>query len=275
MTRRRSYALVAVVCALPRVALAFHEHSGILSNLEKSSGLARMFLKTGTFGYVPGPADGVHPAPLRLVPDRRLLDRRLPLVVDRGSQLLVAIATSVVVFEIGRRFLSRAHRTDRSRDRDAAAVPRLARHPREPRDPRPADRGRNLPAGAARREPPVVALAAALGVVCGIGILSNARLWSCPSLLAYLLWRRAGWAAAIAVPVLAAVAVAPWVVRNKVEVGCWAITTDARSIWKANNVNTYAVLTPGLWIDQVPDIPQRQVAGSPIAGRRPGGAGFI
>jgi hypothetical protein len=44
----------------------------------------------------------------------------------------------------------------------------------------------------------------------------------------------------------------PWVVRNKVSVGCWAVTTDARALWKANNVNTYATLSRGGWIDHVP-----------------------
>ena len=49
--------------------------------------------------------------------------------------------------------------------------------------------------------------------------------------------------------------VAPWVVRNKVQVGCYAITTDARALWKANNPNTYAVLDRGGWIDDVPELP--------------------
>jgi hypothetical protein len=49
-----------------------------------------------------------------------------------------------------------------------------------------------------------------------------------------------------------AVAVMPWVVRNRVSVGCWAVTTDARALWKANNVNTYATLKRGGWIDAVP-----------------------
>jgi hypothetical protein len=64
------------------------------------------------------------------------------------------------------------------------------------------------------------------------------------------------------VPVLAAVAVAPWVVRNKVQVGCFAITTDARALWKANDQYTYATLASGAWIDDVPardhhDVPPR------------------
>ena len=64
-------------------------------------------------------------------------------------------------------------------------------------------------------------------------------------------------------PLLAAVTVSPWVVRNKVELGCYAITTDGRALWKANNPDTYKTLSSGLWLDQVPDLPQRLV--KPVA----------
>jgi hypothetical protein len=98
-----------------------------------------------------------------------------------------------------------------------------------------------------------------LGAVSGLAILSNTRLVLLPLVLAvFVLRNKAGWLAAIAVPVAAAVVLAPWVVRNKVEVGCYAITTDARALWKANNANTYETLAKGLWIDQVPDIPERR-----------------
>ncbi len=74
-------------------------------------------------------------------------------------------------------------------------------------------------------------------------MLGNARLTALPVVLAlFLLWRRSGWLVALAIPIAAAVALAPWVIRNKVELGCFAITTDGRSLWKANNLNTYAVL---------------------------------
>jgi hypothetical protein len=104
-----------------------------------------------------------------------------------------------------------------------------------------------------------VGSAVPLGLVSGVAILSNARLTALPIVLAlFLLWRGAGWAAAVAVPALAVVALAPWMIRNKVDVGCWAITTDSRALWKANNLNTYRVLARGGWIDQVLDIPQRR-----------------
>jgi hypothetical protein len=37
-----------------------------------------------------------------------------------------------------------------------------------------------------------------------------------------------------------------------VQVGCFAITTDGRALWKANNVKTYDTLAAGEWIDDVP-----------------------
>ena len=49
----------------------------------------------------------------------------------------------------------------------------------------------------------------------------------------------------------AGVAVAPWLVRNKVSIGCWALTTDGRALWKANNPQTYGLLSHGKWIDDV------------------------
>ena len=60
---------------------------------------------------------------------------------------------------------------------------------------------------------------------------------------------------AVSVVVAAALVMAPWIVRNKISVGCYAITTDARALWKANNPATYAILAGGGWIDQVPELP--------------------
>jgi hypothetical protein len=50
----------------------------------------------------------------------------------------------------------------------------------------------------------------------------------------------------------AAVAVTPWLVRNEVSVGCFALTTDGRAMWKANNPLTHHLLESGQWIDNVP-----------------------
>jgi hypothetical protein len=123
---------------------------------------------------------------------------------------------------------------------------------------------------------PSLPLAAALGAVTGAAVLSNTRLVLLPlALAAYLLWRHAGWTAAVAVPLLAAVVIAPWVIRNKVQVGCFTITTDARALWKANNPNTYAVLASGQWIDNVPDIPERRQNPVPDEWRTPQEVGVI
>ena len=99
---------------------------------------------------------------------------------------------------------------------------------------------------------------AVTGVLAGLAILGNSRLALVPLVLAGYLLVRAGrraWAAAAVLLVGAAVAVAPWLIRNRVELGCWAITTDARALWKANNLQTYGVLTSGGWIDDVKDPP--------------------
>src|SRR5204863_8524282 len=96
-----------------------------------------------------------------------------------------------------------------------------------------------------------------LGVVLGLAILSNVRLAALPLVLALLLlWHRrpsrrtlaigaAGLAACAAV-------IAPWVIRNRIEVGCFALTTDSRALWEANNPATYELLRHGKWIDNVP-----------------------
>jgi 4-amino-4-deoxy-L-arabinose transferase-like glycosyltransferase len=102
-------------------------------------------------------------------------------------------------------------------------------------------------------------MAAATGCIAGLGILGNARLVLLPVAIAvYVAWRIRPGTRALAAGVLlvagAALVVAPWVARNKAEVGCYAITTDARALWKANNLNTRGVLDRGGWIDDVPEL---------------------
>ncbi|HYZ77141.1 MAG TPA: hypothetical protein VE596_07165, partial [Gaiellaceae bacterium] len=67
--------------------------------------------------------------------------------------------------------------------------------------------------------------------------------------------RRAVVVPALAALVAVAVVVSPWVVRNRVSVGCTTLTTDGRALWKANNPNTLRTLEHGKWIDDVPPIP--------------------
>ena len=103
-------------------------------------------------------------------------------------------------------------------------------------------------------------LAAAAGAVTGLAILGNSRLALLPLVVApYVAWRvRPGTrtlATVVVVLAAAAAVVAPWAIRNKVQVGCFAVTTDARALWKANNENTYDVLAAGGWIDDVPELP--------------------
>ena len=260
--RRWDYALVAAACALPRLVAMLHEGSALLpandSGVEKSDLLARVFIKTGTFGYVPGepsaytqPLYGWFMIAIYWVAGRHWW--------SLGTvQVAVAVGTAILVYEIGRRFLSR--RAGLIAALVSTLQPYLIWHDvhanREILD-------QILGAGmfllvllATRHRSLRVPLA--LGLVTGLAVLSNTRLLALPlAFAAYLLWRRAGWAAALVVVALAALTISPWIVRNKVEVGCWSITTDGRAFWKANNANTYATLAAGLWIDNVPDIPHR------------------
>ena len=55
MTRRRTYALLAVVCALPRLAILLHERDAVTSSFtEKSDTFALTFVQHGTFGFLSG-----------------------------------------------------------------------------------------------------------------------------------------------------------------------------------------------------------------------------
>src|SRR5207244_8536831 len=98
--------------------------------------------------------------------------------------------------------------------------------------------------------------ATAVGVCGGLALLGNVRLAFLPLVLAAYLLFRNGWSwAPVALVAAAAVTVAPWVIRNRVEVGCFALTTDARALWTANNEQTYRLLASGKWIDDVKDPP--------------------
>jgi 4-amino-4-deoxy-L-arabinose transferase-like glycosyltransferase len=260
VSRRPAYVLVAAVCALPRLAIVLHERAAILENMEKSSTIAQVYLRTGTFGYVPGhPTAYTQPLYGWFLIGVYWLDGErwwsLGLI-----QTLVAVATALLVLEVGRRVLGLRYGVLASLV--TTLQPYLVWHDvhgnREILDQLLgaamfllvllASNRRSLPLGVA------------LGLVSGIAILSNARLVVLPlAFTAYLLWRGAGWASALVVPLVAALALVPWVIRNKVELGCYAITTDARALWKANNLNTYQTLASGLWLDEVPDIPQRRV----------------
>lgn len=261
MRRAHAGLLIAAAAALPRLAVLSAERGQILASFtEKSDDLARTLVASGTFGYVPGhpsaytqPLYGFFLAGIYAVLGRHWLAVGL-------VQILVACASAVVVHELARRLLG--PRVGLAAALVAAVNPYLVWH--------------DVHVNRELLDTLVAALAAlgillawerrswrsagALGVVLGLGVLGNTRLAALPALvtLAFLLPRpgRRGLAAAVAVLVGAALPVVPWVVRNDLEVGCAAITTDARALWKANNLATHAVLADGgRWIDDVPAPP--------------------
>jgi hypothetical protein len=101
-----------------------------------------------------------------------------------------------------------------------------------------------------------VPLGAALGVVLGLSILGNVRLVALPLVVFgfVVVVRRSALVPALVALAAAAAVVTPWVVRNRVSVGCTTLTTDGRALWKANNPNTLRTLESGKWIDDVPPI---------------------
>ncbi len=258
---RHPYLLVAAASALPRLAALLYERGRILESFtDKSDDFARTFVESGTYGFIPG-VPSAYTQPLYgffLVP--------LYAVVGRGwaavglAQIAVAVATAWLVYEIGRRVLSR--RAGLAAALLATLHPYLVWHDvhlnREIVDGLLAAA---LVLGAlVVEERPTPVRAAALGAVSGLAVLGNARLaFLLPVVVGWLIVRR-GWSRRLAWVALAAVAaaalvVSPWLIRNRMSVGCLALTTDARALWKANTVHTYRVLAQGGWIDDVPDFP--------------------
>jgi 4-amino-4-deoxy-L-arabinose transferase-like glycosyltransferase len=254
--RRTAYAIVGAACAVPRVVVLFHERDRILAGgVEKSAVFANVFVHHGTFGFIPGqpsaytqPLYGFFLVPVEWAFGGQWLDIGL-------SQVVVAVATSLLVYEIGRRWLSPWWAVA------AAAIatlnPYLVWHDvhvnREIVDQLLAAALVLLTLQVAER--PTVRRAALLGAVAGLSMLGNTRLVAIPIVVALVVVvvrrERAAAFAAVAVLAGAAVVVAPWLIRNKVNVGCWALTTDGRAFWKANNPQTYPLLSTGRWIDDV------------------------
>jgi len=260
MKRSTAAAIVVVVAAAPRLLVLARERETILDEfVDKSDRFATTLVDHGTFGFLPGvpsaytqPLYGWFLAALYWPFGRSWLAVGI-------AQIVVAVLTALVVFAIGTRLRSPGvglvaatiatlhpyvvwHDVHLNREvLDGLALALLA-----------------LSALAAyeRRSLP---LAAATGAVAGLAILGNARLLLLPVAIAvYVAWRSPfgeAITAAVLVVGMAAVVVAPWVVRNKVQVGCYAITTDSRALWKANNENTRGELDRGGWIDDVPALP--------------------
>lgn len=267
VTRRWTYALVAVACVVPRLAALLYERSDILASFtEKNDDFALLFIHHSTFGLVPG-QESASTQPLYsffLIPIYWVLGRHWWAV--GGAQILVALLAAVLVARIGRRWISPA--AGLLAGVVASIHPYLIWHDvhvnREILDTA-------LAAGTvwltlALLERRRVRTAVGLGVVLGLAVLSNTRLVLLPVGVALFVlvaaWRggSAGRRRALVLALVAcagaAAVVGPWIVRNKVEVGCWAVTTDAKALWKANNVNTYETLAHDRrWIDNVPEYP--------------------
>jgi 4-amino-4-deoxy-L-arabinose transferase-like glycosyltransferase len=255
--RRAHLWLVAAAAIVPRVVVLSYERDKILSAFtDKSDDFALTFVHHGTFGLVPG-QPSAYTQPLYgffLVPVYWIFGREWWSV--GFVQILVATGTAFLVYAIGARVLSR------SAGVFAAVVstlnPYLVWHDvhlnREILDQLLAAALVLSVLVAAERKSVPWSIAA--GVYAGLAILGNVRLSALPLLLAAYLLVRTGWSwAPVALLAAAAVTVAPWVVRNRVEVGCYALTTDGRALWKANNLQTYGLLTHGKWIDDVKDPP--------------------
>src|SRR5262245_18602676 len=107
VSRRTSYALLAAVVAVPRLIALGPERGDILTAFtDKSDDFARTFLASGTYGFVAG-----HPSaytqPLYgffLIPLYWIFGRHWEVV--GVAQIIVAIGTAILVYEIGRRVVS-------------------------------------------------------------------------------------------------------------------------------------------------------------------------
>jgi 4-amino-4-deoxy-L-arabinose transferase-like glycosyltransferase len=272
VTRGRALAVVAAVAAVPRLVALLHERGDILASFtEKSDDFASTFIDSGTYGFVPGlpsawtqPLYGWFLIPIYWVVGRSWWAVGL-------LQILVAVATAWLVYEIGRRYIS-------PRAGLAAAIvstlnPYLVWHDvhvnREILDQLLAAAIVLLTLLTAERRS--WRWAAALGAVTAAAVLGNTRLTVLPLvLLGYLAWRlRPGRELALAAGAATAAGVLvllPWPVRNAATVGCFTLTTDTKALWKANNLNTYRVLAGGGWIDDVPNLPGAPLTPEQAAG---------
>ena len=261
MRRSTAILVVAACAAVPRLAVLAREREAILEEfVDKSDRFATTLVEHGTFGFLPDvpsaytqPLYGWFLAALYWPFGRSWLAVGL-------AQIAVAVATALVVLAIGTLL--------RSTGTGVVAALLTTLHPYVVWHDVHANReildGLLLAlvvlCALLAYEDRGVEMAMVTGIVAGSAILGNARLALLPIPLAvYVAWRvrpgRRALGAAVALLAAAAVVVAPWVVRNEAQVGCFALTTDARALWKANNANTYVVLDRGGWIDDVPELP--------------------
>jgi 4-amino-4-deoxy-L-arabinose transferase-like glycosyltransferase len=253
------YALLVAAAAVPRLAVLLYERGQITAAyVDKGSDFARTFLASGTYGFIPGhpsaytqPLYGFFLVPLYWIFDRSWVTVGL-------AQIAVAAATALVVYELGRRFVSPG--AGLLAALVATLEPYLIWHDvhmnREILDELLAASVVLLTLLLAQR--PSLVRGLALGAVSGLAVLGNVRLLLLPLLVAgfaLLCARRAALVPALFVVLAAGVVVLPWAIRNRVSVGCFTLTTDSRALWKANNPATLRTLEAGKWIDDVPVIP--------------------
>jgi 4-amino-4-deoxy-L-arabinose transferase-like glycosyltransferase len=263
VSRRVSYAGLAILCAVPRLVVLLHVRNTLLAtNAEKSDLFAQTFVAHGTYGLIPG-EPSAYTQPLYgwfLIPVYWIFGRTWWSVGI--AQMLLAVVTAMLVYEIGRRILG--PRAGLIGAAIATLNPYLIWHDmhvnREIVDQVVAAALVLLTLVVAER--PSLKLATLLGAVTGLSMLGNTRLIGVPVLCAVYLAVRLPRARTTAlacglVIVGATVVVMPWLIRNDVNVGCFAITTDGRAMWKANNPRTYGLLSSGQWIDNIGQHPPR------------------
>ena len=261
MRRSTGVLIVVAAAAVPRLVVLARERETILEEfVDKSDRFATTLVDHGTFGFLPDvpsaytqPLYGWFLAALYFPFGRSWLAVGL-------AQIVVAVATALVVLAIGRRLASTG----------VGVVAALATtlHPyvvwhdvhanREVLDGFLLALVVLLALVAYERESP--GWAAVTGGMAGLAILGNARLAVLPLLLAvYVAWKvRPGMRAlfaGLALVAAAALVVTPWILRNEARVGCYTLTTDTRALWKSNNLNTRDVLDRGGWIDDVAEFP--------------------
>ena len=240
---------------LPRLAALLAERDDVTSAfVDKGDVFAQTFVESGTYGFIPEipsaytqPLYGFFLTPLYWIAGRSWASVGF-------AQILVALLTAILVYELGRYVVSQ--RVGIVAALVATLHPYLIWHDvhmnREILD-QPLAVGLVLATLAAERRS--VLWGAVAGATAGVAILGNVRLLFVPLLLAAFLALRGAGVPGIVLAVVAALVVAPWVVRNDVSVGCVALTPDSRALWKANNENTLETLRGGGWIDDVPRIP--------------------
>ena len=241
---------------LPRLVALLVERDDVTSAfVDKGDVFAQTFVESGTYGFIPGipsaytqPLYGFFLTPLYWVAGRSWLS-------VGSAQILVALLTAILVYELGRHVVS--GRVGIVAALVATLHPYLIWHDvhmnREILDQALAVGVVLATLVAAERRS--VLWGAVAGATAGVAILGNVRLLFVPLLLAAFLALRGAGVPGAVLAVIAALVVVPWVARNEVSVGCVALTTDSRALWKANNQNTLETLRGGGWIDDVPRIP--------------------